>query len=252
MKTRFLLTMILCAAISFAYAQDVLSSKQNIPVKKETFTSKLERYKSEGFKVAVILTVSPLTTKVPSTSSTSMKIEGEKVREQIVLKGEIALDDSDFTSLAASYAAQMNEAFGTDVFEVVDLSNIPKKESKWGEVYEWGKTKYKMVANYWIGPSYDFSKFSDKKTAKFIVNQSALVLEYIYDKKKGFKIKYPVRVGGLGFYTMSYDEEGALEGLKTVEELHAIVNPPMGADLATELQKAYDEKMPDYIAKRKK
>ena len=51
---------------------------------------------------------------------------------------------------------------------------------------------------------------------------------------------------------MSYNEEGALEGLKTVEELHAIVNPPMGADLVAELQKAADEKMPAYIAKRKK
>ena len=79
MKTKLLLIAAMCCLFSVAYAQDdpfagrattagpdVASSKENVPVKKESFTAKLERYKSQGFKVAMVMSSGDVTTKPAS------------------------------------------------------------------------------------------------------------------------------------------------------------------------------------------
>ena len=246
MKTKLLLTLIFCALISFAFAQsDVLSSKQNIPAKKETFTGKLDRYKTDGFKVAVILVSGPIKTKVVPPSSTTM------VSKNITLEGELPAMDKDLAPLVESFTATMNESFGTDVFEIVDESSIPKMESKWGEITDWGVTKYKMVVSYAASPVYDYTFNNNKYEATFSIGLNVTATEFV-NEKKGVKMKYPIRVGNLGFYKSPAYSTETDPGFKTIEELHAVVNPPSGAEITGELQKEMDGKMDDFIAKRKK
>ena len=260
MKTKNLLVFVLCLLVSAAFSQsdpfegrptsagpDVASDIDNVPAKKETFTSKLERYKSNGFKVAVILRSEPITTKPQpvQTGSTSSLIT------QITLKGDLPSMKDDFAPLLESFIAAMNESFNTDIFEAVDMKTIPYKESKFGNIDDWATTKYKMVIEYSVSPLYDYTLAGGKYSAALSVNLHVIASEYINDPKKGVKKKFPIRAGNLGAYkSESYNSDND-PGFKTIDELHKVVNPHMGADLVAELQKEQDAKMDDFIKKRK-
>lgn len=258
MKTKLLLTLILCGFAYFVFAQDdpfagrpttpgaeVASDKENLPVKKETFTAKLERFKSEGFKVAVIIVTAPIKTKLPVSNATAT------TSRQLVLDGSLPSMASDLAPLARSFAEQMNKAFSTDIFEVVDLSTIPYREVSLGKVDDWGATIYKMIASYSITPTYDYNLYSDKYTASLTVNLAMYMTEYV-NEKKGIKMKYLVRGTSLGFYKSPSISSDNNPEYSNIDELHAAVNPPMGADLVTELQQLQDKKMAKFIEKRKK
>lgn len=261
MKTKKLLALALCLVASVAFSQtdpfegrptsagaDVASDKDNVPAKKETFTAKLERYKSEGFKVAVVLGSGPITTKPQpvQTGSSSSLIT------QITLKGNLPSMEDDFAPLLESFIATMNESFNTDIFEAVDMKTIPYKESKFGNVDDWATTKYKMVVGYSVSPVYDYTAASGKYSAALSVNLHVVATEYINDPKKGVKMKFPIRAGNLGFYKSESYKSDNDPGFKTIDELHKVVNPPMGADLLMELQKEQDSKIPKFLEKRKK
>jgi hypothetical protein len=158
---------------------------------------------------------------------------------------------SDLAPLAESFAGTMNEAFATDVFEIVDASIIPSKEGKFGKVYDWGSTKYKMVVSYAASPMYDYTLSNGKYEAALTVNLNVTATEFV-NEKKGVKIKYPIRAGNLGFFKSERYESDTDPGFKSIDELHTSVNPPMGADLLAELQKQQDENMDKFIEKRKK
>ncbi len=261
MKTKNLLLFAFCLIASVAFSQDdpfegrsttagpdVASDKDNVPVKKESFTAKLERYKAEGFKVAVFLYSGEVTTKAPDPNSTS------DLLKNIMLKGSLPSMKSDFEPLLEGFITTMNETFNTDVFEVVDRSTIPYKEAKWGKVDDWGATKYKMVITYSANPMYDYefaSNMGGKYSAALTVKLNVIATEFV-NEKKGVKMKYPIRAGNLGFYKSTEWESEKNPEIKTIEELHALVNPPMGADLLAELQKEQDAKMDKFIEKRKK
>lgn len=258
MKIKNVLVFALCLVASASFSQtdpfegrstsagaDVASDKDNVPVKKETFTSKLERYKSEGFKVAVVLHSGEIKTKAPNPNATT------GASKQIMLEGSLSSIKKELAPLAESFTAKMNETFGTDVFEIVDLSTIPYKESKWGKVDDWGETKYKMVISYSATPVYDYTLASGKYSAVLTVNLNVIATEFV-NEKKGVKMKYPIRAGDLGFFKSAKYETENDPGFEIVSELHTVVNPPMGADLLAELQKEQDAKMENFLEKRKK
>ncbi len=251
MKIKSLTLLVTLAVSTLVVAQeDIQTTKTNVPAKKESFAAKIERYQNEGFKAAVVISISPLATARPSSGSGPTMLNEATDSKDLVLEGETRMDKSDFTSLAEAYATKMNETYATDIFVVVDPAVIPTRSTKVaGDVPDWGQTIYKMVVSYSIYPKYQFDKSGDKYTAKYLVNQAAPIIEYINDKK-GIKMKYPVRMGGLGFYTVSHEGED-LAGLTTIDELNAIVNPPLGTDLAAKLTEAMHEKMPDYLKKIK-
>ena len=228
---------------------DVENFKENLPVKKESFDAKIVRFKKEGFKVAVKLYSGDIITKAPApagsgpSSSSGMK--------QISLSGSVPSIEADLQALVEAYTAKMNESFGTDIFEIVDMSTIPFKEAKWGKVDDWEVTNYRMVVNLSITPVYDYSSFSGKYSASLGVNLSAPIVEYVHEKK-GVKMRYPVRAGALGnFKTEIYNSDSSL-GVDSTEDLQAIIKAPMGAELVTKLREVYDSKIEDYIAKIKK
>ena len=134
------------------------------------------------------------------------------------------------------------------------MSSIPKKEAKWGEITDWGSTKYKMVVGYAADAVYDYQGSSSKTfgyEASLNVGLNVTATEFV-NEKKGVKMKYPIRVGNLGFYKSPVYKNETDPGFKTIEELQTVVNPPSGAEIAAELQKLMDDKMDDFIAKRKK
>lgn len=258
MKINKVFVLVLCLVASSAFSQtdpfegrptsagaDVASDKDNVPVKKETFTAKLERYKSYGFKVAVVFYSGEIMTKAPNPSATT------SASTQKTLKGSIPSLKNELTPLIEGFTATMNETFGTDIFEVVDMATIPYKALKFGNVDDWGPTKYKMVMSYSASPVYDYTFSGGKYSAELTVNLNVVATEYVNDKK-GVKMKFPIRAGNLGFYKSASYESETDPGLKSVEELHALVNPPMGADLLMELQKTQDSNMDKFIEKRKK
>lgn len=258
MKSKNLLVFALCLVSLIAFSQndhfegrstsagaDVASDKDNVPLKKETFTAKLKRYKIEGFKVAVVLYSGEIKTKAPNPTGTTSAIK------QIVLKGSLPSMKSDFVPLVESFTATMNETFATDIFEIVDMKTIPYKDSKFGKVDNWGATKYKMVVTYSVTPMYDYSLAGGKYSAELTVHLNVVATEFV-NSKKGIKIKYPIRAGNLGNYKSGSYETKNDPKLKNIEELHTLVNPPKGADLLTELQKVQDSNMDKFIKKRKK
>lgn len=233
---------------------EVASDKQNIQAKKETFASKLERYKAEGFKVAVVVSSPAIKTTAPTADEKKPEELGY-MGHTITLSGSLPSIKSDLSPLVEGYVSSMNEAFSTDLFEIVDISTIPYNDGKWGKSDDWSSTKYKMVVTFLANASYSYrfsSSVDDEYIGSLTVHLSATAAEYVYDKKKGFKIKYIVRTGGLGYYQSTEWKSESDPGLKTIEELQQVVNPPMGADLLVELQKEQDSKMDAYIEKRKK
>lgn len=259
MKTKLLLNLILCGFANFVLAQDdpfagrptspgadIASDKENIPLKKESFSDKLERYKSEGFKVAVVLYSGPITTKPKSTSSTTTSLT-----TQIQLEGSLPSMAKDFAPLVESFVDQMNTAFATDVFEVVNLAKIPFREVTYGKLNAWESTKYKMVVNYSATPEYDYSYFDGSYTASLLINLHVIAREFV-NGKKGIKIKYLIRAGNLGFYRSESYKSDNNPGISSIDELNTVVNPPSASDLLMKLQKAQDEKMAKFIEKRKK
>ena len=258
MKTKTLLTFALSLLISVSFSQsdpfegrstsvssDIASPKENVPAKKESFSSKLDRYKSDGFKVAVVLYSGDISTKLPNPSGST------SASSQLSLEEGLPSIKEDLTPLVTGFTATMNETFGTDVFEVVDLSKIPYKESKWGNVDDWGATKYKMVVTYSANPEFDYSLSGGKYTAQLNVILNVVATEFV-DEKGKVKMKYPIRAGNLGSYNSPQWKSENDPGFKTVSQLQSVVNAPMGADLLVELQKAQDEKMDEFIEKRKK
>ena len=257
MNKKVILVLALFLGTNYSYAQndpfegrpstagpDVASSKANVPVKKESFTDKLNRYKAEGFKVAVVLYSGEIATKQKDPAATT-------ANGTIGLEGTVAGIRSDLTPLVEDFTKSMNEAFSTDVFEIVDLQNIPYKESKWGKVDDWGSTKYKMVITYSANPVYEYSFWMDKYEGYLSIALGVTGTEFV-NEKKGVKMKYPIRTGNLGAYQSPKYTVEANPTITTTAELHTLVNPPSGAEITTELMKLQDEKIAEFIAKRKK
>jgi hypothetical protein len=257
MNKYLILAITLFMGINYSFAQDdpfegrpstagpdVASSKPNVPDKKESFTDKLNRYKSEGFKVAVVLYSGDIATKQKDPGATA-------ANGTIGLEGTVPDMRSDLMPLVEDFTKSMNEAFSTDVFEVVDLKSIPYKESKWGKVDDWGSTKYKMVITYNANPVYNYSFWMDKYEGYLSVQLGVTGTEFINDKK-GVKMKYPIRTGNLGLYQSPKYTVEANPTITTTEELQTLVNPPSGSEIATELMKLQSENIGDFIEKRKK
>lgn len=223
---------------------DVESFKENIPAKKESFSDKLARFKTEGFKVAVVLySGSVKTIPIPTSSTTTLTTQKS-------LEGSIPSMRSDFVEMAEKLTSALNSAFNTDVFELVDMTKIPYRKVNAGKVDDWEVTKYRLVMTYIIQPEYDYNFSMNKYNGDFMVNMNLVGTEFV-NEKKGVKMKYPLRSGNLGYFKKAYSSEDD-PGISTVAELNALVTPPSGEVLVAELQKQQDENLPKIIEKLKK
>ena len=260
MKTKLLLLLVLGFVFSVVQAQedpfagrsttagpDVASSKENVPVKKETFSAKIERYKKEGFKVAMVLNSGPIKTIAPPATAAATT----SASSQFMLEGSLPSMHKEMTPLLEELTSKLNEEFNTDIFEIVDMSKIPYKEAKIGKVDAWDQTIYRMVITLYATPAYDYNKFGSKYSASLKVNMNATGLEWTNEKGK-VKIKYPIRTGNLGNYTSSEYESETDPNFKFIDDVQAAVDSPRGDALVAQLQQIEDENLPKFIEKLKK
>ena len=225
---------------------EIASDKPNVPVKKETFVAKLDRYASEGFKAAVVISVPD---SLFSRGADPNSMGSSATTGTVVLYGGIPID-TDFTPIAENFAKAMNEEFNTEVFEVVDDMNIPLKEGQWRGL-DWSSTKYRMVITYSISLVYSYTNYMDKYKGVLEVTQRITGTEYVNEKGK-VKMKYPIKGGNMGAYNSPAWESESNPNISRTLEIHKLVDPPMGAELVAELVKEQNSSMPKFIEKQRK
>ena len=153
--------------------------------------------------------------------------------------------------LLVSLTNRLNEEFQTDLFEIVDMSKIPFKETKMGKADAWDLTKYRTVITLYATPVYDYNKFGSKFSATLKVDMSVTGMEWTNEKGK-VKIKYPIRSGNLGNYKSPEYESEEDPHFKFIDDVKAAVDSPSGSALVAELQKIEDENLAKFIDKLKK
>jgi hypothetical protein len=222
---------------------DVIAPKENIIPKKENFEAKIARYKTEGFVVAVSFYSAPIMTKMvppPGATSTSTVQKG--------LSGSLPSMENDLRILAEEFTKRMNEEFNTDLFVLVDMSAIPTKKTMGTDSDDWGSTKYKTVFSYVISPEYDYNYSMNKINGDFVATASVTAMEY-YSKKGKTKLNIVLGGNTVANFRLDHSDE-SLNDLKTVEELNSIVNPPSGEELSATLKKIQEEEGFDKVIQK--
>jgi len=228
--------------------EDITNFNENVPAKKEKFTDKMARFKSEGFEVAVVLNSGKIYT-TPITSGLT-KEEFDKFHN-VSLEGSLTSMYDSFTAIRDSYIAKMNKTYNTDVFVPVNMKNIPYREIKGHKVDNWEDTKYKIYIILTIQPEYSYGVAKNKDySAKLLVNIYAPIME-TYNAKGKVKIKQHVLNAGLGRYESETTKFAAKPDITKIEELAELVNTPSTEDIITKLQEAYNERIDKYIEKVK-
>ena len=226
----------------------VASAKPEVAVKKESFMDRLNRIKSDGNKVGVLVTGNILTINPGSVSEGTTKAQ---VRGSYpTLEG---LDD-----LAKTTAEQLNAGFSVDVFEAVDYSQIPVKEGKYGKMDDWWSTKYKVIVMYEIMPKYTaYYKTIDSGTlerefqAKMHVHGEMIVMSA--EDAKPDKLKYVTSSPKTwGYYNSEMFKASAETELNTIQELKAVINPPADDVIIEALIKSQKESLDKFVKKKSK
>ncbi len=160
---------------SMTVTPEIASAKSNEPVKKETFAAKMQRIKSDGNKIGVLIKVAPVSVPEPNTASIlsqDVKVEGEY------------MDDS-YYSLGSEFVKELNESLGTTDIELIDINKIPYREAKvlgnQVRLDDWWATKYKIVFSYSLDPRIRVTMEGSKYSVALNMVSSLLVTEYIGD-----------------------------------------------------------------------
>lgn len=156
-------------------APELASSKDNVPVKKETFSNKLNRIKADGNKVGVLIDV---------VAARSVKNETGGLINYVSLEGEY-LDES-LRAAGQQLVDELNATYQTTDFELIDLSKIPYKEVKvvgqQVRMDDWWSTKYKVVFKYTIDPRLEGENKEISGKTQFVSSinylQMMIVTEY--------------------------------------------------------------------------
>lgn len=225
---------------------DVESFKENHPAKKESLNDKMARFKSEGFKVAVVLAPRKSIKTAPPVP------ESNDARKNMMLEGSLPnLTDDELKGYIENYTAKMNKQFSTDIFEAVDIKTIPFRQLKSKRVDDWEVTKYRMVVTIELTTLYYYTYVVEKKqpvdfNATLTASIRAPAYEYVSDKKgvKKEKVLRPAHLGG--FVTETFEPETNNE-ITQVSELQSLINAPLGADLASKLKENLDAYFDEYI-----
>jgi hypothetical protein len=154
---------------------EMASSKDNTPVKKETFGAKLQRIKADGNKIGVLLNLKPTKTPKPESGALGLYV-------QMYVEDEY-LDES-LNAAGQQLVEELNLAYHTSDFELIDISKIPYKDVKvFGmqtRVDNWWATKYKVVFAYTLDPRLGIvNEENTKYTVTLNMIQSLIATEYI-------------------------------------------------------------------------
>lgn len=230
------------AGRSMVVAQEVASAKSNEPVKKETFVAKMQRIKSDGNKVGVLIRVEPVRVAEPNATSTlsqDVKVEGEY------------MDDS-YYSLGSEFVKELNESLGTTDIELIDINKIPYREARvLGQqvrLDDWWATKYKIVFSYNLDPRIRITMNESKYNVALNMISSLIVTEYIGDttSTKQDIITQILNFGS--FLSPPYTQEEVVTDIKaayqkSLERLGMPVLEKVNAERSNEVKKLVEKRL---------
>jgi hypothetical protein len=225
----------------------VASAKPEVEVKKESFKDRLNRVKSDGNKVGVLVTSKNLVIN-PNDFS-------EGITKAQVMGSYGPLTDLD--NLAKATTDQLNAGFGIDVFEAVDYSKIPVKEGKYGKLDDWWSTKYKVIVIYELTPFYNAYYKTNTQTgdreynAQMRVDSEMIVMAA--EQEKPEKLKYvTASPKSWGNYRSEKYTAPAETDYHMIQELKAAINPPSDDVVMQELIKSQKEYLDKFVKKKSK
>ena len=199
---------------STTIAPEIASAKDNMPVKKETFSGKLGRIKSDGNKVGVWVNVLP---------ARSVKNEAGGLINYVNLEGEYL--DETLRQAGQHLVDELNATYNTTDFELIDINKIPYKEVKvMGQqvrVDDWRSTKYKVVFKYTIDPRLEGENKEVSGQTKFVSSinflQMLIVTEYI-GPTSGSKQDILTQILNFGAYRSPYHSQD--DQIKEAKEMY--------------------------------
>jgi len=233
---------------------DVAQAKENTPVKKESFKDKLARISTDGNKVGVLLNTRSVWVKAYKKPPTGSLLD-TKVDSGV--KGDLPPIEG-LEEFGPWMVSQLNETFGTDVFELVEISKMPYKEIKFlgsmQKVDDWWSTKYKIVVNYNMNAYYE--AYTEVKATtddryfygSFTVNSVLYILEYFIGKKGGTQ-KYIVSGKQMGSYQSEKYQGDKDTEVGTIEELSGLVERKSDAEIVDMLKAERGPKLENALKK---
>ncbi len=225
----------------------VASAKPEVTVKKESFMDRLNRIKTDGNKVGVLVTCKNLII--------NPNEFGEGVTKAQVTGSYGPLKNLD--KLSSATTQSLNDGFGVDVFESVDYSQIPVKEGNNGKLDDWWATKYKMIVLYEVSPIYEAYYITNTATgereykARMKVDADMIVMSA--EDEKPDKLKYVTpSTKTWGYYRSDYFVGPSDTNFDIIQELKAAINPPSDEVIIDELIKSQNDPLSKFVSKKSK
>jgi hypothetical protein len=226
----------------------VASAKPEVTVKKESFKDRLNRIKTDGNKVGVLVTSKNLVIN-PNPFS-------EGITKARVMGSYGPLSDLDV--LAKTTADQLNSGFGIDVFEAVDYSKIPVKDGKYGKMDDWWATKYKIIVFYELSPSYNAyyktinAESGERKYhAQMKVDSEMIVMAA--EEIKPDRLRYVTSSPkSWGYYRSDIFIGPSETDYNIIQELKSAINPPSDQIVIEEIVKSQKEYLNKFVKKKSK
>jgi hypothetical protein len=214
---------------SSTVSTDLASSKDNTPVKKETFTAKLNRIKANGNKVGVVFYLKPIRVNPPLPGGGASPMLSTS--EEVPIEGEYI--ETSLQPIGQEFTNELNAALGRTDIELIDLSKIPYRDVKvmgmTTRVDDWWATKYKVVFALTVDPriiaTHDSFGGEVKFTASFNLVSTLLVTEYIGNatSKEQDIVTQVLNMGA--FLSPSISQK---EDIKGVKELYDVLIEKLG------------------------
>ncbi len=234
----------------------IAEAKPNVPVKKESFTMKINRIKSDGNKVGVLF-ANPYVYIKPPVGSTSGS-GGMSLGMSSPAKGnghpkDTVVAYSELKALGQSFVEKMNTAFDTDVFELIENTDQVPLRKSFGSflIDDWWATKYKVLMTYSVDTYYDISKSSGKYSGDFRATSHLTAMEFMLKKGKPSQ-KVVVGMAAMGNYHKSL-KESEDDSIKTIADIQDQMDGgATGSEIYETLLSERVASLDKLIAKKKK
>lgn len=214
------------------------SAKPEVKVKKQKFKARIDRIKADGNKVAVVVLCSNINVNPKSHTIFSNQ------KAQFVRGSYKPIEG--INELGVKTVQDFNEGFDTDVFELVDMKDIPYKDNgKGGKMDDWWVTKYKVIITLKYNPYYiayvqttgDSTNTKTEFKAQMFV-KAMCFMEAAEDGQKRLKgAGKPPKIA-------SYSTDAYLASPSTkiymIQDLKVLINPASDEEIVNHLMNGQD------------
>lgn len=226
----------------------------NIPPKKEDLAAMIKRFESSGFAIGVYQTEDVLIQRKEESAFANNSIAKSEgmVDEKVLVSGQTKICEC-ITDKASQLAADLNEKYGTSIFEVIDPSTIPSKTVLGQKIPDWWKSKYKGSVTMSVAPTFDATIVDKKIEVSLAGNTRLLFMEY--SKKKDKPKQRIVATTGNNFLSSRlkteepYTKESANALKLTMESVKEIVAWPSEEELSAAFETSYEKAAGEFMDK---